>query len=353
MQPTATLHPITGATVRREVRSLFRGLAAAALLAMSLLALASAPALARDDDDDWGYSHRQIRNFDTWADGQLVDVQLRVDGEAAPLYFVPGRTDRHYLQAFAGRNYSIVLRNNSGRRIALLLAVDGLNAVNGEITRLRSSEPMYVLGPWEQATIRGWRTSLDEIRRFVFVDEQRSYAERTGQANSDMGWIRVLTFREQRPWWESRQNIDGRPRAGYRDGGPAFPFMGDGKAREQGSNQDSPRAQGSKDESAPAPTRAMAPESDSKVMAPDASGNLARGEEEGRGFPGTGWGERRADHVQRVHFTPEPVAVDRLILRYEYASGLRALGIIPVGRDWRNRRDERDGDLGFAKPPRR
>jgi len=145
----------------------------------------------------------------------------------------------------------------------------------------------------------------------------------------------------------------GRPRAGYRDGGPSFPFMGDGKAREQGSNQDSPRAQGSKDEAAPAPSRAMAPESDSKAMAPEASDNLTRGEESGRGFPGTGWGERSRDHVQRVQFTPEPVAVDRLILRYEYASGLRALGIIPVGRDWRNRLDERDGDLGFAKPPRR
>ncbi|HUK63667.1 MAG TPA: hypothetical protein VLV15_10040, partial [Dongiaceae bacterium] len=147
---------------------------------------------------------RSIRDIETWADGRLVDVQLRVDGEASPLCVGPGHDDRRYFQAFAGRNYSIVLRNNTGRRVAVLLAVDGLNAVNGEISSLRPSEDMYVLGAYEQATIRGWRTSLDEVRRFVFVDERKSYAQRTGQANSDMGWIRVLSFREQLPWWQSR-----------------------------------------------------------------------------------------------------------------------------------------------------
>jgi len=325
MQPTATLHPITGATVRREVRSLFLGRAAAALFAMSLLALASAPALARDDDDDWGYSHRQIRNFDTWADGQLVDVQLRVDGEGAPLYFVPGRTDRHYLQAFAGRNYSIVLRNNSGRRIALLLAVDGLNAVNGEITRLRSSEPMYVLGPWEQATISGWRTSLDEIRRFVFVDEQRSYAERTGQANGDLGWIRVLSFREQRPlalnelWWSGRR-AEGRM---------------DDRSRERAA--------------APAPAPGVEQDELQKA-APESRAQGGAAPQGTESFPGTGWGDRRNDPARRVEVNPEAQATDHLALRYEYESGLRALGIFPERRYrlW----EREDGRLGFAQPPR-
>src|SRR5206468_9411251 len=129
--------------------------------------------------------------------------------------------DRHYFQAFKGRNYSIVLTNNTGRRIGVEIAVDGLNVVNGEQTNLSHNEPMYVLDPYEHATIRGWRTSLDEVRRFVFVDEERSYAERTGQANSDMGWIRVLAFREQQPWWQSRRDDWGRVRANYRDGGPS------------------------------------------------------------------------------------------------------------------------------------
>jgi len=51
---------------------------------------------------------------------------------------------------------------------------------------------------------------MRDVRRFVFVDEERSYAERTGQANGDMGWIRVLSFRERAPqvWIEPRQQSD-------------------------------------------------------------------------------------------------------------------------------------------------
>ena len=345
MQPTATLHPNVGATARRGIRFPL-GLASGALFAIALLAIASPPAHAWDDNDDSNFRNRRIYNYDTWVDGRVVDAQIRVDGQAAPLYYAPGRFDRHYLQAFAGRNYSVLLRNNTGRRVAVLLAVDGLNAVNGEMTNLRSSEPMYVLGPWEQATIRGWRTSLDEIRRFVFVDEQRSYAERTGQANSDMGWIRVLAFREQQPWWQSRRDDWGRVRANYRDGGPSSSLPPLEQAPEA-------RSRDSKDEAAPAPEKSTAPEAKGRMASPQMQDNLARGDEQGQGFPGTGWGERRQDHVQKVQFTPEPNAVDRLIFRYEYASGLRALGIVPIERDWRGRLDERDGEMGFARPPRR
>jgi hypothetical protein len=130
-----------------------------------------------------------------------VDVQIQVDGRVAPLYLAPGHFDRRYFQAFRGRNYSLVVRNNTGRRVGVLIAVDGLNVLNGEISNLSGQESMYVLDPYERAEIRGWRTSLDDVRRFVFVDEERSYAERSDKANGDMGWIRVLSFREQRTWW--------------------------------------------------------------------------------------------------------------------------------------------------------
>ena len=66
--------------------------------------------------------------------------------------------------------------------------------------------------------------------------------------------------------------------------------------------------------------------------------------------PGTGWGSRRYDPVQRTQFTAVRNPTDHLILRYEYADGLRALGITP--RRWRLW-DREDGQLGFAQPPRR
>jgi hypothetical protein len=262
---------------------------------------------------------------DYTAAGNLVDVSVQVQGHSAPLFLTGDARDRFYFQAFKGRNYALSIHNRSGERVGVLIAVDGLNVVNGERSGLSAGEPMYVLGPWESAVIRGWRTSLSEVRQFVFVDEERSYAERTGQANGDMGWIRVLSFRENRPlaWGGVRKFYDGQ---GGDERGQAQPTpeAGEPMARKSAERDNATRSEvGAKDQLAPS-----APEN----------------------FPGTGWGERRGDPVRRVQFNPMLQATDHLVLRYEYESGLRALGIFP---DRRYRLREREsGQMGFAQPPR-
>ena len=256
-------------------------------------------------------------------DGTLVDVQIQVDGASTPFYFKPGSWNRHYFEAFKGRNYSVVVRNNTGRRVGVLIAVDGLNVVNGQTTRRENDEPMYVLGPYERAVIRGWRTSLDDIRRFVFVDEHRSYAERTGQANGDLGWIRVLSFREHEPWPNVKRYFDPNNQSPSED--------------DLGSRVDGDRA--------PAPS---AGREESRAQIQKESQDGATGPTTAN--PGTGWGEHRTDRVREVDFQPVRRPTDHLVMRYEYASGLRALGIFPRGnRIWERER----GELGFAQPPRR
>jgi hypothetical protein len=129
-----------------------------------------------------------------------------------------------------------------------------------------------------------------------------------------MGWIRVSAFREQ------RLHVWNDVRGMYRDkAGNEAPQAG---GRREGAAPES-RAQG---DVAPAPSA--------------------------ENFPGTGWGSRQDDPVQLTTFIAEPYAADQITLRYEYASGLRALGILP----WRARQDrlsERDlGTVGFAQAPR-
>jgi hypothetical protein len=298
-------HPVPKAAHSTPAAPALTGGLALAMLALTLAAL---PAQARPF---WS---------DDVATGSLVDVRVQVQGHSAPLYLAGDARDRFYFQAFKGRNYALSLHNRTGQRIGVLIAVDGLNVVNGERTGLTAGEPMYVLDPWETAVIRGWRTSLDEVRQFVFVDEQRSYAERTGQANRDMGWIRVLSFRENRPlaWGDDVRR-----------------YRGDAPEAEQGGAR----------KSAPAPSAERDNAARSEMRA---QGELAPGAPES--FPGTGWGERRGDPVRRVQFDPERHATDRLALRYEYESGLRALGIFP---NRRARLWEREhGQMGFAQPPR-
>jgi hypothetical protein len=263
--------------------------------------------------------------------GDLVDVQVLVGGGTAPLYLAPSRSDRHYVQALRGRNYALQVHNRTGRRVGVLIAVDGLNVVNGERSHLRPDEAMYVLDPYETATIRGWRTSLEQVRRFVFVDEERSYAERTGQANGDMGWIRVLAFAERRPVsWLSPERL-------FRNSPP--PCQGqDSREREEAA----PRAQASTPEALPAPTAERRAAQKSMAGALDAAPRA-------ESYPGTGWGERRADPVQETSFVADGPARDHLVFRYEYAGALRALGI-DLGGDRLMGRER--GELGFAQPPR-
>jgi len=302
-----------------------RRLAAALALTLAAGASAARPAHA------WWSEPEPV-----WAQGRAVDVQVLVDGRPSALYPSPRGDRRRYLQAFAGRNYSLVLRNTTGERLGVLVAVDGLNVVNGTASHLQPGEPMYVLAPYESATIDGWRTSLDDIQRFVFVDEARSYAVRTGQANGDMGWIRVLAFHERRACLpmlgtlvpeRTRREDDSRARDEMGSSGqmqaapPACAPVPSGGGNAPGPQENHLKAE------------AMEPRSDALAKA----------------FPGTGWGEHRNDHVEQVEFTAERRATDTLVFRYEYASGLRALGIEPAHD---RLRDRDNGELGFAKPPR-
>lgn len=295
------------------------------IAALAAFALASSVATA-------SAAPRSVASRDE-VDGQLVDVQVLVDGWTTPLYVRPGAWDKTYFQAFKGKNYSLVVRNTTNQRVGVLLAVDGLNVVNGQKSSLSHREAMYVLDPWESATIQGWRTSLRDVRRFVFVDEERSYASRTDQANGDMGWIRVLSFREHNPvvWREARPRV--------KDGSEW-----QGRNEMEGSRE---RAQ-EPHATAPAPPSASGESKRGDLRAEKSMGQL-HSAPQSDAAPGTGWGEQRWDPVRRTQFTAVARATDHLVLRYEYASGLRALGIFP--RERRVFERER-GEMGFAAPPR-
>jgi hypothetical protein len=306
-------------------------LAAGATLA---LVLSGTPALARCGEPG------DVVACDRTARGNLVDVQVLVEGRSAPLYYAPGHWDRRYFQAFRGRHYSLRVANRTGQRVGVLIAVDGLNVVNGERSSLDRGESMYVLGPWETTTIRGWRTSLEQVRQFVFVDEERSYATRTGQANGDMGWIRVLAFAENRPlaWFEAPRV---RRMQGDEPSGHAEDQLRGGDARGA-----APEAN-----EAPAPNKAGV--QGEAMPSPRAEKSLAEGmtrsAPQADAYPGTGWGERRQDRVQETWFVAAAAPSDQLVFRYEYATGLRALGIDLNGeRLWNRER----GELGFAQPPK-
>jgi len=199
---------------------------------------------------------------------------------------------RAYLEAERGRNYGIRVHNHSGGRIGLVIAVDGRNIISGEKSRLRPSEPMYVLGAHGQATYQGWRTSDSRVQRFFFTDVENSYAEAWGD-RSAMGVIAVAAFREVPQVHPRRQS-----------------------GRQSERQKMAPKA------AAPAESR-----SGNSTQSADAAS-----------APGTGFGDSHHSRSVRVHFKPQRHAFMKQFLKYEWHDSLVRLGIIreapPVNRFW-------------------
>jgi hypothetical protein len=259
-----------------------------------------------------------------WERGSRVSLQVAVDDEAAPLY--PSRDGtRVYVEAHKGRRYELRLANRSGERVGVELTVDGLNVISGERDRPGPGR-MYILDAGEQTTIRGWRSSLDEVRAFTFVDEQVSYATRSGKANGKMGWIEMAVYRERR-----------RPQAydeGYRQGG----------GRDRAVPAESEESRRKAEAEPPA-----AAESESEARGDTAQRSAPAAPAPGSSYPGTGWGDRLNDRVRLVDFEAESAPAERVTVRYEYRAALVALGVLPR----HDRLHEREhGELGFAPPPR-
>jgi hypothetical protein len=250
----------------------------------------------------------------------LVAVSVELDGEPAPLFPARDGSGRYYVEARTGSRYSVALANRTGERVGVVLTVDGLNAISGE--RDAGRDRMYVLDPWQRTTVRGWRTSLREVRQFTFVDERASYAARSGKANEKMGWIEVAAYRERRPYVLSAPRpVPPRPEP--------YETEGDSAAKNE------------------APAQGPARDSAEAAAAPSVLGGARA-----RSYPGTGWGPRAHDPVVLVSFDPEREPSERVTLRYEYRPALVALGILPRRVPPRDRLWEREhAEAGFAQPP--
>lgn len=214
---------------------------------------------------------------------------------------------RAYLQAERNAPYRIRVRNCTGERVGVVVAVDGRNIISGSKSDLVRGEPMYILGPYESQDYSGWRTSLSDVHEFYFTEWKDSYAEAFGD-RSARGVIAVAVYHEkQRPLPKLSQ----APRDRY--------------------------------ENAPAPS------AESRGSAADEVASTAKRERKDA-EPGTGFGDQRYEPVTWVEFEAERQVSARIFLKYEWQETLCRKGVIDCGEKNRFWND----DLAFAPfPPRR
>jgi hypothetical protein len=284
--------------------------------------------------------------------GRLADVDVidRRTGRVLPVYAHDGE---YWVAGQSGARYAIRVRNQTGARILTVMSVDGVNILSGETAALEQSG--YVLSPWQQTDITGWRKSNSQVAAFEFTASHNSYAERTGRP-ADVGVIGVAVFRERAPvrhappvWREPQHDSHRGRRMNDAEYGSASPAPAPAPAAPAA------RAQGG-----------MSAESSAQSSAKSSAHDRAESQASSRYDPpaqpspklGTGHGARESSYTSTTTFerlTQQPQDIIRI--RYDSHERLVAMGVI---REWPYRYEQRPNPFpespaaGYVPdPPRR
>lgn len=127
--------------------------------------------------------------------GSLADVTVfdRSEGRQLPVYWHEGRA---WVAGKPGNEYALRIRNRGPEEVLAVVSVDGVNVVSGETASPQQSG--YVVPPWRQFELAGWRKNLGQTAAFYFTPLPDAYAARTGRPD-DVGVIGVALFRKKAP----------------------------------------------------------------------------------------------------------------------------------------------------------
>lgn len=163
-------------------------------------------AIAQLNYNDWSgvqamaSFHGGPRFHDFPAAGGAITVSIRgPGGEALDAMNVGGRT---YVIGHEGERYSIVVENHTPRSFEAVATVDGLDVMNGQPGSYDNRG--YVLGPWANLTIDGFRQSEDAVAAFRFSKVRDSYAASQGSARN-VGVIGVAFFAQRGDDWNAAE----------------------------------------------------------------------------------------------------------------------------------------------------
>lgn len=256
------------------------------------------------------------------ADETLVDVQVLDLDQGNWLGRLP-YSGRDYIEGRPGHRFSVSLHNLTGERVLAVLSVDGVNAISGQTAG--SSQAGYVLEPFQQVEIRGWRKSYSDVAEFYFTDLPDSYAARTGRPQN-VGVIGIAAFRERRPQPIAYEPPAYAPPAPYNAPYPTSPYAERAKSGNLAS--DAAAATGGAWER----RESAAPQAQAQQI-------------------GTGHGERRYDPVAQTTFERASLRpAQRLALYYDSYEALVAKGVIRE-RSYDYARTPNPFPSGFAPDP--
>jgi hypothetical protein len=256
------------------------------------------------------------------------EVQILVDGRSLEEFAAHGRS---YVQATAGAEYEVRVRNPLPHRVAVALSVDGLNTIDARRSSAWNASK-WVIEPYGTINISGWQMSSERARRFYFTSERDSYGAKLGQT-ANLGVVSAVFFRERRPYPVPVTPPYPRPR-----------YEEDGRSK----NSDAPSAgsaESSVDRSESAPSRGESSARKGQVVPqPDDE------------YAATGIGRSVRNDVRWMNMELDSRPAAQVMIRYEYYPALVKLGIFPrpyPRPDTLRRREDATGfeDRRFSPEP--
>ena len=237
------------------------------------------------------------------------EVQILVDGRPLEEYAARGKT---YVEAIAGAEYEVRIRNPLPYRVAVALSVDGLNTIDARRSSAWNASK-WVIEPYGTISISGWQMSSERARRFYFTSERDSYGAKLGQT-ANLGNISAVFFRERRPYpVPVTPGPPPRPHPIYEE---------DGRDKQR-----------SESPSAPSSAESAGNESKSgggtsvdtlRQRQPPSAQPLPDDE-----YAATGIGRSVHNDVRWVNMELDSRAAAEVTIRYEYYPALVRLGILP------------------------
>lgn len=118
------------------------------------------------------------------------EFEVLVNGKPVAEYDHGGLT---FIEGKEGTEFSIRMRNRTGKRVLFVPTVDGLSVMDGKEASFDSSG--YIVNAYSTETIDGWRRSDNEVAKFFFTKVKESYAARTDKGGNE-GIIGCAVIRE-------------------------------------------------------------------------------------------------------------------------------------------------------------
>lgn len=231
------------------------------------------------------------------------DVQILVNGRPLDEYEARGTT---YVEALAGAEYEVRIRNPLPYRVAVALSVDGLNSIDARHTTAWNASK-WVIEPYGTISVSGWQMSSERARQFYFTSERDSYGAKLGQT-ANLGLVSAVFFRERHPYPVSVAPPPRGRQPGYED-----------DVRDKSSEAPSAGRDSSVERSESAQSRGESTSTHKDQITPQPDDEYAA----------TGIGRSVQNDVRWVNMELESRPVGEVTIRYEYYPALVRLGVMP------------------------